>query len=123
MAGRMGHKDGGGFIGTSNDGGGGGWENLRLWSTNQWNNLTGKNSREAAKRAAQEADRQRRDSIVKQMGVQEQADQIAYGQLSQDFQYGQRSSSNKAPGVVGAQDAPGTIASNLNPSINSSGTF
>lgn len=118
-----GHKDGGGFIGTSNDGGGGGWENLRLWSTNQWNNLTGKNSREAAKKAAQEADRKRRESIIKQVGVQEQADTLAYGQLAQDFQYNARPSGNKAPGVIGAQDAEGTIAANLNTSINSSGTF
>lgn len=81
------------------------------WSENQWNNITGKNSRIAQEDAAKEADKLRRQGIIDEYGARQQADMTAYAGL--------RRTSDDSPGVLGAQNAPGSIAAG----ISSSGTF
>lgn len=91
-------------------------DKIGKWSENQWNNITGKNAREAQKLAAREAENVRRESIVKEFGARQQADSMAYASAMN----GQSGSANTdAPGLVGQQGAAGTIGSN----ISSSGTF
>ena len=91
-------------------------DKIGKWSENQWNNLTGKNAREAQKLAAREAENVRRESIVKEFGARQQADSMAYAAAMNGQSGG---GNNDAPGLVGQSNAPGTIGSN----ISSSGTF
>jgi hypothetical protein len=91
----------------------GGFQNLSNWSQNQWENLSGKTTRENNKFAQAEAEKARRESIVKEFGAREQADSMAFGAAMS------KGGSNNAPGIIGNNDAPGTIGAN----ISSAGTF
>ncbi len=88
------------------------------WTQNQWQNISGKNAKEAAELAGREAERARRDNIVKSFGAMQQADGLAYAS-SMNGGGGSGGSSSNGPGLVGRNDAPGTIGAN----ISSSGTF
>jgi len=70
-------------------------------------------AQEDLKFARQEAEKARRDSIIKEMGAKGQADNLAYAAAMNG---GKR---NDAPGMVGTGMGEGTIGSN----ITSSGTF
>jgi hypothetical protein len=97
----------------------GNWNRLENFSQNTWNNITGKSSREAAKKAAEEAERSRRESIVRQMGARQQAESLAFYGLMRPSSGG----GAKKDGVVGGNDAPGSIAANAASSNGISGTF
>lgn len=102
----------GGFVGGQAYG-----EKIGNWSENQWNNLTGKNAREAQKKAMQEAERTRRDNIIRSFEASQQADSLSYSAAMRG--QGGSGASNNAPGIVGQGGAAGTIGAN----ISSSGTF
>lgn len=89
-------------------------DKLGKWSQNQWNNLTGKNARVAQEEAGKEAERVRRENIVKEFGAKQQYDSLAYAGAMNSG-----NASSNAPGLVGQSAAPGTIGAN----ISSSGTF
>lgn len=89
--------------------------NVEKWTQNQWNNVTGKNAREAQEQAGKEAEKVRREGIVREFGARQQADSMAFASAMG----GSGGASNNAPGLVGQSAAPGTIGAN----ISSSGTF
>lgn len=98
------------------------WQNIDTHSDklgrflqSSWDSITGKNARLAQERAAAEMERARRDSIVKQYGATQQAENMAYAN-SMRSTGGARSD---APGMVGQQGGEGTIGAN----ISMSGTF
>lgn len=86
-------------------------------------NMSANNARMAKKRAAQEAEKARRESLVREFGAKQQAEAAAF---SSNMNRGGRSGGGStAPGVVGAPDSQGTIGANIapKPSNYSSGTF
>lgn len=91
-------------------------DKLGKWSENQWNNITGKNAREANARAGREMERTRRDGIVREFGARQQADSLAYSAAMSGRSGG---ANNGAEGLVGGTGSQGTIGSN----ISSSGNF
>lgn len=82
-----------------------------LWLQNSWEKISGKSARVANEKAAKEAERARRESIMKEMGAREQADSIAFGAAM-------RGANSNSPGMVG-MGGEGTIGANL----GTSGTF
>lgn len=94
------------------------------WDQTQWNSMTGKTQRLNNETAAKEAEKARREGLVKEYGAKQQADSLAYAGL-QNNDTGSNNGgggggvSSTTPGIVGGTDAPGTIGANL----TNSGTF
>lgn len=87
---------------------------LEKWSQGMWEDMTGKTAREAGKKAAQEAEKARRESIIKQFGERQQKDALAMANMRRS-----PGSNTATKGAMGT-DSNGFIGGGL---PTSAGTF
>jgi hypothetical protein len=76
-------------------------DKLGNWSQGLWEDMTGKTARTAAEQAAKESEKKRRENIVKEFGLKQQADSTVLAGLGRGGSGGSKSSmgaTNDAPG-------------------------